>query len=72
MKSIGWLLVVVTIECMGIVACSKIPGMGSAPAPPVFNTIDLPDAHHVYEFRLKDGTHCATVQSAITCDWNNK
>jgi hypothetical protein len=71
-KSFGWLLLVIAIECAGIVACSKIPGIGGPPTPPVFNVIDLPDAHHVYEFRLKDGTHCAAVQSSITCDWNSK
>lgn len=72
MKSLGWFFLVVAVECAGIVACSKIPGMSSPPAAPVFNTVELPDSHHVYEFRLKDGTHCAAVQASITCDWENK
>lgn len=67
-----WLLLVVAVECAGIVACSKIPGMGSPPASPIFNVTDLPDGHHIYELRLKDGTHCVTVQASITCDWNSK
>ena len=71
-KQVGWLLLVVAVEIAGVVACSKIPGLSSTPAPPVFNVIELPDSHHVYEFRLKDGTQCAAVQSSITCDWNNK
>lgn len=72
MRQYLWALLVIGVECCGIVACSKIPGLASAPSPPVFNVIDLPDAHHVYEFRLHDGTHCAAVQASITCDWNNK
>jgi hypothetical protein len=72
LQSIAWLALICGVEIAGLVACSKIPGIGGDPSPPVFNVIELPDSHHVYEFRLKDGTHCAAVQSSITCDWNNK
>lgn len=72
MRSLGWCALVVTTWIMGAVACSKIPGIGGAPSSPVFNVIEV-GGLHVYELRLKDGTHCAVYASnSITCDWNNK
>ena len=73
MKSIAWLVLVVSVECIGIVACSKIPGVASPPQTPVaFIATEVYDGHHLYEVRLKDGTHCVLWTSSITCDWNNK
>jgi hypothetical protein len=71
-KSLGWLLLVVGVECAGIVACSKIPGFSSPPPAPVFNSFEV-GGWHVYELRLKDGTHCAVyAATSISCDWSNK
>jgi hypothetical protein len=67
----------ILVECLGLVACGvvKIPGVNApaAPQPPaVFSATEVYDGHHLYEVRLKDGTHCVLWTSSITCDWNNK
>lgn len=73
MRSFGWLLLVVAIECAGVVACNRIPDAAPPPQPPaVFSTVEVYDGHHLYEIRLKDGTHCVLWVSTISCDWNSK
>jgi hypothetical protein len=73
---IGWLLVLLFVEVCGLVSCGvvKLPGSSPpAPQPPaVFSATEVYDGHHLYEVRLKDGTHCVLWTSSITCDWNNK
>lgn len=72
-QAIAWLALIFGVEACGIVACSKIPTGTPPPQTPVaFIATEVYDGHHLYEVRLKDGTHCVLWTSSITCDWNNK
>jgi hypothetical protein len=69
----GWLMIAwlaaLSVTLLG--ACGKLEALNGKAVEPVFNTIQL-DAFTVREFRLKDGTHCVTYQTALTCDWSSK